>query len=179
VWCDGWILAFVSTNFHCSPLRFEFVRPYNSSFVENFRTVVGYHTYKYTRHTRALSIAVDFQPAALRLSKYRLALRATLLVWPRTSHNFSWSLYPIRLFAFFCPVVSSPSFYRLRRETHPTLGIPWGESTSFHSSNVFQATPSPCRAPMLQKYGSILASPRLKVIACTLVQANRRRSNHR
>lgn len=32
-----------------------------------------------------LSIAVDFQPVALRLSKYRLALRATLLVWPRTS----------------------------------------------------------------------------------------------
>jgi len=32
-----------------------------------------------------LPIAVDFQPVALRLSKYRLALRATLLVWPRTS----------------------------------------------------------------------------------------------
>lgn len=52
-----------------------------------------------------LPIAVDFQPVALRLSKYRLALRATLLVWPRTSlliisHGLSTYLDSTSLFLY-------------------------------------------------------------------------------
>lgn len=161
------------------PLRFEFVRPYNSSFVENFRTIVGYYTYKYTRHT-ALSIAVDFQPAALRLSKYRLALRTTLLVWPRTS------LFIISR-GLFIRSVSSRSFHRLRRETHPsysrhstrrTRANPL--ATTLPTSRLPGFTPSPCRVPMTQKYESILAFPRLKGRNYLyIVQANSRHGNDR
>lgn len=169
----------------------EFVRP-NSLSVENFRALsLVYHRYKYTRYTAALPIAVDFQPAAAHcLSKYRLALRATLLVWPRTSHNFSWSLYPIRcsslslflllsLSRFTILVFSSPSL-PLLRETHPSYTRRPVRRTRANPPastllrRVFQALhPGFTSCPDGAKIWSTLASPRLKVIACALTARQR------
>lgn len=133
--------AFVSTNFHCSLVRREFDR--NSPFVENFRAVVGYHAYKYTRYTPALPIVVDSQPAALLLSKYRLALRATLLVWPRTSRLIISHGLSIRSGSSRFP---APRRLLLIRPPSPSRGASFvcsasreadtGKPTSFYSSDV-------------------------------------------
>lgn len=163
--CDERTRASVSTNFRCSALQCGFVRPNSFGRRELPSHRQFYHAYKYTRYTSALPIAVDFQPAALHLSKYRLTLRATLLVWPRTSpliisHGLSLS-DPVPLsFSRLAVLFSSiPSFHRFRRETHPSYARRSARRTRanhqllFLQRRVFQALHPLRRAPTAQKYG--------------------------
>lgn len=120
----------VSTNFR------EFVRP-NSSSAENFRRQLSrvqiHPVYIGAADRRRFSAG-----AALYLSKYRLTLRATLLVWPRTSlliisHGLSiQSSSSLLVFPF-------PSFPPPGDASFGTLGVPrggHGRTTSFYFSNV-------------------------------------------
>lgn len=77
-----------------------------------------------------------------------------------SSHNFSWSLYPIRLLSFSCPSSSPPrpSTVSVERRILRTLGIPRGRHGQTHQlllfrRRVFQALHPLHRAPTAQKYG--------------------------
>lgn len=104
------------------------------------------------------------------MSKYRLTLRATLLVWPRTSpliisHGLSIrSSSSLLVFPFPSTPPRDASFV-LSASREADTGEP--PASIFPTSRLPGFTPSPS-SPDGTKIWSTLASPRLKVIACTL-----------